>query len=82
MTVRPLTYASITPTGNMQYAAEASCLGLRPGDWPDTLPVADNMGNGLPFIRNRNPRLCADGEMIGYRYVQAQGVLTLFVSND
>ena len=80
--MRPLTNADITPTGNMQYAAEASCLGLRPGDWPITLPVAENMGNGLPFIRNRNPRLAPDGDLIGYRYVQAQGVLILFVMND
>jgi hypothetical protein len=51
---------------------EASTLGLKPGEWPPTLPTS--LGNGQPFVLTHADR----GAVI---YKQQLGVLFLRVRN-
>ena len=63
--------------GSDDYAllTEASTLGLKPGEWPET--ISTHLGNGRPFIRTyRNPNPDS------YIYYQESGSLKLTVFND
>ena len=62
------------------FEAEASALGLRPGDWPSHLPTT--MGNGLPFIRTSYKASERDGELLYMLYRQTAGSLLLRIHND
>jgi len=53
--------------------ADASDLGLRPGEWPETL------GDGY-YHRSTCRR--SGGELVSVRYVSADGFRTLDVFND
>lgn len=68
-----ITYADVVEDAVGEFTADASELGLPPGQWPRTLPT--NMGNGLPFVI----RKFAPG---GTVYEQSLGCLTLRVFND
>ena len=60
------------PEVNM--VADASELGLDPGEWPEQLTT--NLGSGRPFVVEEN----ALPQFV--RYKQEFGVLTLTVFND
>ena len=79
----PITFQTIIQVDGSLFGfmAEASSLGLRPGEWPQALPVRKDVGNGLPFARPK-ARLNADGEIVSVAYVQDLGCLTLTVFND
>lgn len=66
------------------YEAEASSLGLKPGEWPQELPTT--MGNGQPFIRGNAMVSGADDdpdtELTGVNYSQRGGCISLKVWND
>ena len=58
-------------------SADASELGLPPGQWPRSLEVSDDIGNGLPFVfkgfnHEHGPAV----------YWQTCGSLILHVAND
>lgn len=55
------------------FSAEASELGLRPGEWPRRLETT--LGNGQPFI-------LMSKKMSGCLYLQANGCISLRVFND
>lgn len=68
------------PSGDkMMLAAEASTLGLKPGEWPDFISVINSAGEGLLFQRERPSR--TGGEFDGYWYVTQHGTY-LHVLND
>lgn len=59
---------------NLGYVADASELGIRPGERPDALVVAD-VGNGMPFyLTSTSPDR--------WRYLQGNGCLEIIVFND
>ena len=60
-----------------RYMAEASTLGLRPGEWPAQLSTS--LGDGEPFVFTSFER-SADGEVTGACYVQ--GLVKLIIFND
>lgn len=60
------------------FEAEASTLGLKPGEWPERINTT--MGNTLPLMRGA-PYLVA-GELIWTIYAQANGCLRLRIIND
>jgi hypothetical protein len=64
----------------LSYSAEASELGLPPGQWPQQIVVL-GLGNGLPF---RPAKVVYDdsGEFGGLMYRQSMGCLNLTVFND
>lgn len=61
-----------------EWIAEASDLGLRPGQWP--VELTTDLGNGLPFIREWLGR--DDEEVARVIYRQANGCIQLTVLND
>lgn len=61
-----------------EYTAEASELGLPPGQWPYLMTTT--MGNGMPFVRTTKKVL--NDDLIYVRYQQSNGVLDLIVYND
>jgi hypothetical protein len=76
-----ISFDQITILDASRYEIEASALGFKPGVWPDRIET--DMGNGLPLIRHRNPRVQAEtNEVVGFTYFQSQGVITVFVVND
>lgn len=64
----------------INYSAEASELGLPPGQWPQQIMVV-GLGNGHPF---RPLKVLYDdsGEFGGLVYRQAMGCVNLTVFND
>lgn len=64
----------------ISYSAEASELGLRPGQWPREVRVP-GLGNGQPFYARRE--IVADsGEFGGLVYMQSMGCLSITIFND
>jgi hypothetical protein len=75
MTAALITEQIVDPGKNMmEFIVDASSIGLKPGEWPDTL--ATNMGNTLPFAK-----ISADAEGT-HVYRQIAGGITLTVLND
>lgn len=61
-----------------KFCAEASTLGLKPGDWPRTIET--DMGNGMIFIAQHKE--VRDGDLLWVDYFQANGCITLKIFND
>jgi hypothetical protein len=68
----------LAEVGPGEFTIEASDVGLRPGEWPRTLPTT--LGNGVIFIAQR--REVQDGDLLWVDYFQAHGGLWLRVWND
>lgn len=62
-----------------KFIAEASDLGLTPGQWPSH--IATDMGNGLAFLRGEPKRNEAD-EITSVPYWQTAGCIDLEIIND
>jgi len=61
-----------------RWSAEASTIGLKPGDWPAVLPTS--LGNQHPFLLGTKEK---DGaELVCVNYRQAFGNITLKIFND
>ena len=75
-----ITADNVTPHGvhPRMVTAEASTLGLRPGEWPDRLPSW--IGNGRDLIKFND--YVDEGDLIYVDYLQANGELTLRIYND
>lgn len=59
------------------YLAEASDLGLKPGEWPETITIEQGPGeSNIVFEKNRQI------QKGGWQYVQQGGRFTLEVLND
>lgn len=59
--------------------AEASSLGLKPGEWPDFISVVDDNNEGFLFQKSRPET--HDGELVGHLYF-TKGGAQLTVAND
>ena len=72
----PYARASQFTASNMalRYTAEASDLGLRPGEWPER--IRTDLGNGRPLVAYG---VRSDGTHV---YRQAGAPLEVFVFND
>ncbi len=68
----------ILEDGNL--VAEASTLGLAPGNWPDFISVVDDSGSGYLF-RRQTKKIMNGDDFGGYCYVASKGE-TLIVFND
>ena len=62
-----------------RFVAEASDLGLKPGEWPAMLPT--KIGNGEPLLRGHVER-GTEGDLIWVRYRQENGCLSVKIIND
>ncbi len=71
-------YDSVTETSPHNFVADASTLGLKPGEWPRMLQT--RMGNGQPFCRRANNIPVND--LVSVQYSQAFGCLSLTILND
>lgn len=63
---------------SMHFTAEASDIGLRPGQWPDLIPTT--LGNSRPLIAQS--REVRDGDLLWVDYYQSCGCIRLRVYND
>jgi hypothetical protein len=72
-------YGDVTESEVHTFTAEASSLGLPPGEWPVSLET--EIGNRQPFIRTSR-KIDADGDTMWVTYRQALGCVTLRVFND
>jgi hypothetical protein len=61
-----------------QFSAEASTLGLAPGEWPESIHTT--LGNGMPFMIDHHQ--VKDGQLWWVKYRQANGCITLLIYND
>jgi hypothetical protein len=61
-----------------KWSAEASTLGLKPGEWPRTIET--ELGNGMVFIAMR--REVRDGDLLWVDYLQGNGCIWLRIYND
>ena len=61
---------------------EASTLGLRAGEWPETLAVPMRSGGTLLFDRSHLAMVDVEGDLNGYRYFGRDNVHTITVYND
>jgi len=75
-----ITSSQVTKTDVHGFAADASELGLAPGEWPTSLPT--DLGNGLNFIRSRPLFRRTLEEAQGVIYQQDGGCISLTVFND
>jgi len=69
----------VTEVEPHQFVAEASSLGLHPGEWPNKMFTF--IGNGQPFCYSFK-KLTEDGDLAYVSYRQALGCITLKVFND
>ncbi len=67
-------------TGRM--FTEASDLGLRAGEWPETIAVPMRGGGTLLFDRSHLAQVDVEGELIGYRYFGRDNVHDIMIYND
>lgn len=70
----------LSPNGDPVLSAEASDLGLAPGEWPDFIGVVDDDGDGYLFGPTRT-RL-GDEDLVGFEYANRTGTVRLIVFND
>ena len=77
--VFPLGYEHIYEFEPHRFSAEASELGLRPGEWPATL--ATTMGKKLPLVR-ATKKVDPDGDLTWVTYNQSCGCISLRIYND
>lgn len=62
------------------FTAEASQIGLKPGEWPTSIET--KIGNGRPF-RRMSKKMQDDGETIAWvTYIQEFGNCRLRIFND
>ena len=66
--------------GNMW--TEASDLGLRAGEWPDTISVPASSGGTAMFDRSYIGVVDGEGDLQGFRYVERSQQHIIFVAND
>lgn len=67
------------------YFSEASTIGLRPGEWPDLLVIADESGNGhLVSFRHmgQSQDPAEDMEWASYESVEDGGPDSVTIYND
>ncbi len=64
---------------NGELMADASDLGLSPGDWPDFIAVLNNGNEGFLFRRGE---IEGPGEGDKYRYIDQTHGFSLLVFND
>ena len=69
---------AVTRVQERQYAGEASNMGLRPGEWPNLMPV--RIEGRLVLFSRFAPEYQGD-ELTGWRYM-GPGGLELLVIND
>lgn len=77
--MKRITPEMVDETGDFDFAAEASTVGLRPGEWPAMMLTT--MGNGLPLMRHTK-KLDPEGELVYVRYVQSSGCIHVKIFND
>jgi hypothetical protein len=82
--MKTITEKDVMHSGLDLFTAEASELGLKPGEWPQELPTT--MGNKQPFVRGKamtsGPDDDPDAELTGVNYHQRGGCISLKVWND
>lgn len=71
--------ASAAQAGPVHWDADASDIGLRPGEWPPQLTTS--LGNGQPFFRHATHR-DPEGDIVDAVYLQAGSGVWLTVYND
>lgn len=72
--MKTITFNDVTPISrNDRYVADASAIGLNPGEWPEQLETT--LGNSTALIRNGR----VDG---GYLYLQMKGTASLVILDD
>ncbi len=63
--------------------AEASTIGLRPGEWPDFVAVIDKEGKGFLFGPNyRDHRSAIGNEFLSREYFSRASQVSLDILND
>ena len=60
------------------FSAEASTLGLKPGEWPNRIDT--DMGNEMPFLFSLQK--VVDGDLLWVDYRQGNGCIFLRIYND
>ncbi len=65
-------YNQITEFEPHLFAAEASDLGLRPGEWPERLETS--IGNKMPLMRT-SKKVDAEGDVLWVTYLQGNGCI-------
>lgn len=73
-----ITEQNATGGGIHQFFADASDLGLKPGEWPQA--IRTTLGNGLFFIRTGYDRV--GGDLHSVTYAQANGCIEITIYND
>lgn len=69
----------IDEANTMLHITDASDIGLRAGQWPESI-IVPGLGNGLPLFRTRGKVTNGDIEYVRYR--QQFGCIDLDVYND
>jgi hypothetical protein len=71
----------VTITSPIEFHAEASTLGLAPGEWPDLIAVLNDDNEGFLFVRGGSLQGW-DGEFSGFMYHSNSTGRKLTVFND
>lgn len=74
-----ITAKDLTQIKPNDYVADASELGLAPGQWPEFIDT--DLGNLQPLIRDE-PRHQTGGALAAFVYKQAFGLIKVTVMND
>lgn len=73
--------SQVSLSGN-KLIAEASTIGLAPGEWPDFISVVDDGGKGFLFQRDARPFSGGEDEIGGFNYHARGSNVELVVFND
>src|SRR4051812_27304549 len=80
-TAHTLCWQDVSPMEAMfTHCTEASSIGLRAGQWPESIPVDPTFGNARPLGRHQPRPL--DGELVAVIYKQLPGCIYVPVLND
>jgi hypothetical protein len=78
-TMAVATLNNCTETNKGEFTAEASTMGLPPGQWPTT--IVTYLGNKQPFVFE-SAKHDGEGDLMFCLYTQAGGSATLTIFND
>ena len=79
---QPILHRSMMLSTSTGFSIEASSAGLRPGEWPETVVVVNDAGEGEQAFVREAARVRGENELLAYTYRGLFSGQELVIFND